>query len=225
MDNHGNMPPPDWGRVQIQQAQKKMPVGDPTLWANTVTTQIDTDPIEGSNPRVIFGQQIILAQAADRYSRSWSLIGNVSIPLNAATADPNPSPPASSDQAIPIGAPVEVWLRVTQGIEKITIVQDLLLLSGVADINVVPPTSNFGLCNNQWAGTGGPYGNLFNVRPVVFTPDTRITLAFSCIGAFIGNTLSAQAIYVCNGVIGQAPDVPDATVALLITPYAPGAGI
>ena len=225
MDNRDNMPPHDWGRIQIHPNQKKMPVGDPTLWANTITTQIDTDPILGSNPRVIFGEQIILAQAADRYSRSWSLIGNVSLPLNGATVDPNPSPPASSDQAVAVGAPLEVWLRVTQGIEKITIVQDILLLSGVADIAVVPPTGNYGLCNNQWAGTGGPYGNLFNVRPVVFTPNTRITFAFACIGAFVGNTLSAQAIYVRNGVIGQPLDVPDATVALLITPYAPGAGI
>lgn len=219
------MPDPDWGGIVVQPNQKKMPVGDPTLWANSITTVIDSDPILGSTPRVIFGDQIILAQAADRYARSWSLIGNVSIPINGATADPNPQPPGASDQEIAIGAPVEVWLNVTLGIEKITITQDILLLSGVVDTSVVPFQGNYGLCNNQSAVVGGPYGYQFNVRPVAFTPETRITLSFACVGAFIGNTLSARAIYVRNGVAGQPLDVPDATVALLITPYAPGQGI
>lgn len=218
------MPDPDWGGIVVQPNQKKMPVGDPTLWANTITTVIDSDPILGSTPRVIFGDQIILAQAADRYARSWSVIGNVTVPLNV-TADTEPTPPSGSDQAIATGALLEVWLNVTLGIEKITIAQDILLLSGIVDATVVPPIGNYGLCNNQSSIVGGPYGYQFNVRPVVFSPATRVTLSFACVGAFIGNTLSARAIYVRNGVAGQPLDVPDATVSLLITPYAPGQGI
>lgn len=221
------MPAPDWGGVIVHPNQKKMPVGDPTLWANTVTTQIDTDPRFGSTPRVIQGDQIILAQAADRYSRSWSLIGSVTIPFGAAVADTNIAPPGSSagDTFLADNPPLAVWLSVVQGIEKITIEQQILLLSGVVDVNVVPPIGNFGLCNNQTSGVGGPYGITYNITPIALGPDLRGTSPFACVGAFIGNTISARAIFVRGGVIGQPADVPDCTVSLLITPYAPGAGI
>lgn len=218
------MPPPDWGNVIVQANQKKMPVGDPTLWANSITTPIDNDPILGSTPRVIMGDQILLAQANDRYARSWSMIGNVTIPVFAAVANTSLFPPTTAGFA-DSQPPLNVWLSVVQGIEKIAIEQQILLLSGLVDTGVIPPVGNYGLCNNQSAGVGGPYGLQYSTTPIIIDINLRITLSFACVGAFIGNTISARAIFVRGGVAGQPIEVPDATVSLLITPYAPGAGM
>lgn len=223
--HHGldpHMPDPDWGNVLVHPDQKKMPVGDPTLWANTITTPIDTDPLVGSTPRVIYGDQIILAQAADRYARSWSLLGNVFLPLPAWTTDTDTNPPAYIGE-IDALSPMAVWLSIVQGIEKVTIEQQILLMSGGVD--PLTGAGNFGLCNNQFSAVGGPYGATFNENPPVISATLQQGRSFATIGALIGNTISVRAIFTRGGVIGQPADIPNATVSLLLTPYAPGAGI
>jgi hypothetical protein len=209
-----SMPSPDWASVIVQPNQKKMPVGDPTLWANTVTTTIDSDPVLGNTPRIIQGEQIILAQASDRYSRSWSLSGVVTAPIAAWNGEGPPTPPGFPDIR-PAGdhTPLEVWLSVLQGIEKITLEQQILLMSGGTGFG-----HTYGLCNQQYSGVNGPYGSMFTSPLAEQGQESR---SFAAIGSLIGNTISVRGIFV-RSPTGQ---VPNASIALIITPYAPGAGI
>jgi len=216
------MPDPDWGNILIHPDQKKNPAGDPTLWGNTITTVIDDDPVEGSNPRVIYGDQIVLVQAADQYARSWSLAGNISVPFNAWTVDPSPTPPGFYGN-LDAAPPLRVWLQITQGIEKVTLSQQILLMSGGVDETT--GAGNYGLCNTQWSAVGGPYGELLSDNAPVIGPTTQLVRSFAAIGALIGNTLSIRAVYTRGGVIGQPLDVPNASVSLIVTPYAPGQGM
>lgn len=213
VDPHSNltpsMPDPDWGNVIVQPNQKRMPVGDPTLWANTITTEIDADPILGDTPRVIAGNQIILAQAQDRYSRSWSLSGVVTLPQAAWNAAAGANPPSFPNAGT--ANRFEVWLSVVQGIEKIFLEHLILLMAG----GFAPA---YGLCNTQASRFGGPYGATFTSD---LPEEGQQSRSFAAIGALIGNTISARAIY----VRGSGGQINDATVTLLLTPYAPGAGL
>lgn len=212
LDTH--MPDPDWGNVLVHPDQKKMPVGDPTLWGNTVTTVIDSDPLYPTwTPRVINGDQIVLAQAADRYARSWSLIGMVTAPQDAWN-DPGPAtPPGFSQKVTFADTPVlEVWLSVVVGIEKIAFEQQILLMSG----------NLWGLCAQQYSGNQGPYGATFTSPLAEQGQQSR---SFAAIGALVGNTISVRGIYVRGGVLGSQGIVANASLAVMITPYAPGAGI
>lgn len=208
------MPPPDWANVIVQPNQKKMPVGDPTLWANTITTSIDEDPILGNTPRIIYGDQIILAQAADRYSRSWSLSGVVTAPPAAWNGTGPTNPPGFPDAAGDLGStPLEVWISILQGIEKIVLEHQILLMSGGTGFGNV-----YGLCNQQYAGVNGPYGSTFTSSLPEQGQQGR---AFAAVGALIGNTISVRGIF----VRGSSGIVRNASISLVLTPYAPGAGI
>lgn len=206
------MPKPDWGGVIIHPNQKKMPVGDPTLWANSITTQVDSDPILGSTPRAFYGEQIILAQAADRYSRSWSLTGSVELPAGWWANDIGVQPVVGPFAA---GVTSALWLflSVIVGIEKISIEQQICLAAGGW-------VSNIGLCNNQCTINGGPYFPVYADTPA--SPSSLVTCPFAAIGALVGNTVSARA-FIVRGTGVEA--VPQVKVSCLITPYAPGAGI
>lgn len=205
------MPPPDFGRVLVDRGRAGMPVGDPGLWANQVTTPVDEDPILGNTPRIVTSSQIVAAQAVDRYSRSWSLSGMVTLPQPAWNANGPASPPSFPD--VGGGARFEVWLSVLQGLEMITIEHLILLMSGGS-----AGGTSYGLCNTQWSANGGPYGATFT-SPIA--EEGQQSRAFAAIGSLIGNTISARAIYV-RGAGGQ---IPNASVALVLTPYAPGHGI
>jgi hypothetical protein len=76
----------------------------------------------------------------------------------------------------------------------------------------------YGLCNQQYSGVNGPYGATFS-SPIA--EQGQQGRAFAAIGALIGNTISVRGIFV-RGVGSQ---IPNASIALSITPYAPGAGI
>lgn len=217
-DLEPHMPDPDWGNVLIHPDQKKMPVGDPTLWANTITTLVDSDPIAGNTPRVIQGDQIVLVQAADRYSRSWSLSGvvftdNDAWNSGASSTNAPTSPYDSGAQAL---NNLAIWLSITQGIEKITVEQQILLMAGNT-------TVNYGLCNNQFTLNGGPYGSLFTTLPP--SESDQQGRAFAAIGSLIGNTISIRPIIVRGGVPGSEGIIGSATISLLLTPYAPGQGM
>lgn len=216
LDPH--MPDPDWGNVLIHPDQKKMPVGDPTLWANTISTLIDDDPIVGNTARVIMGDQVVLAQAADRYSRSWSLSGVLQCP-NDGWNQPiagNLTPSSPYDSGAQSANPLAVWLSIVQGIEKITIEQQILLMAGGG-------VDNIGLCNNQFTRNGGPYGAVFSRLPP--SEADQQGRSFAATGSLIGNTISIRAIYVRGGVPGDRGIIPSASISLLLTCYAPGAGI
>lgn len=217
------LPPADFSGVEMQPQQKMRPAGDPTLWANTITTLIDADPINGTTPRIIASAQIILAQAADRYSRSWSINGLLKLPYGGfSNISPSSGPPFEPD--FETEDPLTVWLEVTQGIEKTSFTQ-LILLKGGPDA----AGSVWGLCQTQCVTANGPYGQ----QPLDYQPigiagaliPTNAARPFAAIGALIGNTLSVRALYVRGGTVGQGVAYPQATITCAITPYAPGAGI
>lgn len=207
------MPPPDWGRVLVQTDQKGMAVGDPTLWANTVTTPIDSSA-EGNTPRAFYGEQIILAQTSDRYSRSWSLSGKLAIPSQEwETSGMVPSGPFFD---VPVPTRLAVHLSIVQGIEKITLEHQICLMSG-GDI------TNIGLCNNQCTTNGGPYLPTFSsVPPQEGDEEAR---SFAAIGALIGHTISIRGLFVRGGAPGNQGIIPSATISLLLAPYAGGTGL
>jgi hypothetical protein len=214
------MPHADWGSVLIQPDQKKMPVGDPTLWANTVVTDIS------ATNTITFSDQIILAQAADRYSRSWSLSGILFLPQTFwnFSAGGDHAPESFPDSAT--AKSLTVWLSITQGIEKIQLEHQICLMAGGASPGTAPsytPVNNWGLCNQQWAGVGGPYGAEFQ-DPYPPTEQSLQGRGFAAIGALIGNTISIRAIY-ARGAAPLLTANKSAKLSLLLTPYAPGAGI
>lgn len=193
-DHDQNMPPPDWGRVLVNTAQKKAPSGDPTLWGGTVETAIDNDFAgDPATVRTVYGSQIILAQAADRYSRSWSIIGNLTM-----------TPTMWRDTGSG-GGDLEVYLSITQGIEKVTIEHRISLSMQGGEL---------GLCNTQSTVVGGPY------LPAV--DGTQETRAFAAIGALIGNTINIRGVFVRSSAERA---VPSARLSVLLAPAAAGAGI
>ena len=211
-DQH--MPPPDWLRTMVHPDQKKKAVGDPTLWGNSVRVPIDeAGPYDGTSNILYTSPQIILAQAADHYTRSWSITGTVTAPTDAWE---DPALWAPPDILIPPeggGPRLSVYLAVLQGTEKITIEHMICLVYG-------GDTGNRGLCNNQSSKHGGPY------LPSVSSDFLEQTRPFAAIGALIGNTVTVRALIVRGNGGGSIPGVvPSVTIAAMVTPYAPGAGI
>ncbi len=212
-----HMSDPEWARVLVNTGQKGKPVGDPTVWGGSILTQIDSDPVLGSTPRVIAGQQVILAQAADRYSRSWSLTGVLWLPSSMwATPSPDVMPPGYVETfpVTPTTPSITVWLSVRMGIERMFQEHQILLAAG--DL-----AQNFGLCWNQNSANGGPYGAQI---PQPISGSALQGLPFACIGALVANTLAVQAIYVRGPTIGTEV-CPEALITCMVTPYAPGAGL
>lgn len=207
-----HMPPPDWMDVLVHPDQKKMPVGDPTLWGNTVTTLIDDDPIATNTPRIIYSDQIIMVQAADQYSRSWSLTGALALRAFGWRFQDGDAP---TDFLTPPFQGCNVYLQVIQGVGKTQIEQVINLACNGAPTNI-------GLCWNQSSANGGPYVPGYTPTPV--DAESYIVLPFACVGAFIGNTISVRAIYARGGDADAGP-VHGAFMTCLVTPYAPGAGI
>lgn len=210
-DLDGHMPGVDWQDVLIHPDQKKMPVGDPTLWGNTVRTSIDEDPILTNTPRIIYGDQILLAQANDQYSRSWSLSGVLSVPGVGWRFLPGDIP---SGPDLPTDG-MNVFLSVVQGIGKVTIEQQInLACNGFS--------TNIGLCWNQSSISGGPYVPTYSPTPI--DANSYINLPFAAIGALIGNTISVRAVYLRGGS-ASGVIINNAIMTCVLTPYAPGQGI
>lgn len=216
-----HMPDPDWGSILVNPEQKKAPLGDPTIWGNAITTLIDADPINGTTPRVIFGDQIVLVQPSDKYSRSWSLTGAVLTFSAAWATDTDVTPPAYIGE-IDALSPLAVWLDIQQGIDKTIIQQQLLLMSGGVD--PLTGAGNYGLCNQQFTGGGGPYGVTFNENPPVLSATLQQQRPFAGV-TLVGNTINIRAIFTRGGVVGQPVTIPSATVSLMLTPFAPGHGL
>lgn len=220
MSGHGYPPGmhrPEWETVLVNTGQKGRPVGDPTVWGGDIATIIDSEPVVGSTPRVIPSAQIVLAQAADRYSRSWSIQGVLWLPTSMwGVPSPDVQPPSYVETfpVTPTTPSIAVWLSVKMGVERMSQEHQILLMAG-------NQAQNFGLCWNQNSGNGGPYGAQIP-QPIVGS--ALQGLPFSCIGALIGNMLSVQALYVRGPNVG-AETCPDARITAMVTPYAPGAGI
>lgn len=206
-----HMPDADWGSVLINPELKKAPVGDPTLWGNSITTLIDADPILGNTPRIITSEQILLTQAQDAYSRSWSLIGTLAV-KGIGWRFLNGEPPQSND---PPTDGMNVFLSVLQGVGKVTIEHQVCLAA-----NGFP--TNIGLAWNQSAMNGGPYAPIYS--PLPNTADSYMVLSFAMVGALIGNSIGVRALY-SRGSDALSGPIPSAIMTCMITPYQPGTGI
>lgn len=217
-DLEPSMHPPDWNSIMIQPQQKRKPLGDPTVWGGSILTQIDSDPVLGNTPRVVKGGQVVLAQAADRYTRSWSLTGVLWLPSGMwSVASPDTRPPSFVETfpVTPTTPSLTVWLSVRMGVERINQEHQILLHAG--DLL----TQNWGLCDNQNSGNLGPYGAQI---PDPTNPDSLQGCPFACIGALIGNTISVQGIYVRGPNVG-AEVCNEILLTAMVTPYQPGSGV
>jgi hypothetical protein len=198
---------PDWGRTLVNTGRQGAPVGDPTQWGAQVITQIP------AVADTTISAQIIQAATVDAYSRSWAIVGTLSLPFalwgapGVYTGDPT-------------STPYTVWLEVIMGVGQTQIVHNIVLSAGDQNPTV-------GLCTTQSSAlyTGpipapglGPYQPAF--PPLGATHQVR---PFAAIGALVGHTIAIRAVY----QIGMlAPGLPAAsTIAILLTPFAAGQGL
>lgn len=188
------MSDPDWDRVLVDAGKKIGPLGDPTKWGSQVPTVLDAALIQK------FSEQIVMVQTRDAYSRSWALLGSLTLPQatwNAAGAFP----------AGPF--PIVVAVEVVMGVGQAQVTHDLILTCGL--------NANVGLCNTQNAINGGPYLSTFGGPP-----DFLETRPFAAIGALVGNVINVRARYIGGTNVG----LPTTSICTaLVTPYAPGAGL
>src|SRR6266571_7387708 len=144
---------PDWGRAKVVPPGLPSPLGDPTRWGSQALTLLPVTLVNA------FSEQIVFAATRDAYSRSWSLLGTLTLPQatwNGAGAFP--------------GGPFDliVALDITMGVGQAAIEQQIILMCG--------SNASVGLCNTQNAINGGPYLSIF--------PDAILeTRPFAAIGA------------------------------------------
>ena len=183
------VPPPDWDRYVMPQQQPGPalpPVGDPTRWGAQLDTLIPATGLQQSS-------QILAASTNDAYSRSWSLIGTLSLHPDLWAA----------------GARIIVSLEITQGVGQTHITQRLCLFD---------PSVAAGLCYTQYVPNGGPYESIPSASPT--TGATLLTRSFAAVGALVGQSINIRARYVVAAVFPALPEISN--LALLLTPYAAG---
>jgi hypothetical protein len=185
--------PVDWDRFKVAPPGKVGPLGDPTRWGSQALTPLDP---AGNN---IFTEQIVFAQCRDGYSRSWSLIGQLTLPQATWNAP----------GVFPAGPfPLIVSLVITMGVGQAAIQHQIILSCG--------NNAAVGLCNTQNAINGGPYLSTF--------PDSILeSRPFAAIGALIGNAINVRARYLIGAPATGLPTTANLSVAL--TAYQPGQGL
>jgi hypothetical protein len=185
---------PDWDRVLVTAGKKSIPLGDPTKWGSQIPTPLDVTLTE------TFSDQIVFAQTKDAYSRSWAIIGTLTLP-QATWNDPG---------VFPAGPfPIIVALEVQMGVGQATVLHEIILSCG--------NNPTVGLCNTQNAINGGPYLSSFAAAP-----DFLETRPFAAIGALVGNQINVRARYI-GGLNTGLPTT--AVITALVTPFAPGVGL
>jgi hypothetical protein len=183
-----------------------LPVGDPTRWGATVTTAFrEVDPF--ATYQQLYSEQILQLTALDRYSRGWSLTGVLSLPPsvwdNAAGTYPDPSGAGLIS--------INVLLEIVSGVGQSRLTQHILLAAS--------GNPTLGLCNQQAAVNGGPYGQVD--LPTDGAPFTNQRWRpFAAVGALVANNVSIRAVYefVSN-------EYSPSTIVLLACPISAATGI
>jgi hypothetical protein len=188
---------PDWGRYKVTAGQQLAPVGDPNRWGAT------TQQLLAASFVSLTTDQFIQVSTNDRYSRSWSINGSVTLP-DATWVQ----------MALPGAFPMGVMLEVTQGVGQATVMHRIALAMGDAFGGVQP----LGLCNQQDYVYGGPYVAVYEGVGAA----TKRTKAFSAIGALIGHALQVRVFWL-GGTGEGLPGV--CSVSAIVTPYAAGQGL
>lgn len=180
------VPPPDWDRYVMPQPPSGPPVGDPTRWGAQLDTLIPATGLQTST-------QILSATTRDGYSRSWSLIGSLSLHPDLWVA----------------AAGIVVDLDIAMGVGQAVINQRLALFyAGQAS----------SLCNAQYLPNGGPYESIPSTSPS--SGATLLTRSFAAIGALIGQSINIRARYTVAAVFPALPET--STITLILAPYAAG---
>lgn len=194
----GSIPDPDWDRYVMpaqQPGAQVPPVGDPTRWGAQDSTNVVLNAFNQSSA------QIIQITTHDPYSRAWSVLGALTMPVSVWDA---------------ATAAILASLVVTMGVGQTKIVHKICLWSAGGAVG-----SPGGLCYQQDLKQGGPYlapdTVLRTINGVVIAYQTR---AFAAVGALVGQSISIVAEY---GTLGVNPELPaPAEVAVIATPYAAG---
>jgi hypothetical protein len=181
----------DWDRFKVAPQGKLSPLGDPTRWGAQALANIVVGGLD------VFTDQIVFAQCRDGYSRSWSIIGQLTLPQTYWNAP----------GVFPAGPfPVVVALEVTQGVGQVAVKHQIILSCG--------NNASVGLCNTQNAINGGPYLSSF--------PDNvNESRPFAAIGAVIGNAINVRGRF----ITGVPPANTTAILSVALTAYQPGAGL
>lgn len=197
--NQPPMSPPDWGRWLVQTPHALAPVGDPTRWGATEVTQfVDT----GGAFSIIATPQIIQIATKDFYSRQWSIVGTLQMDSGVWAAP--------GDYPFPVAAiSVNVFLEIVAGVGQAQITQRIMLACSGDPIR--------GLCNQQCAANGGPYGEIFGLHAPGAPFSAQTSRPFAAVGAIAGNNISIRAVYEFT-----ANEYSPATLSLLVSPIAAG---
>lgn len=201
MGHEPKMGDPDWGRYAVTANQSMLPVGDPTRWGARVDTLIPLPVAVGGEQQTA---QILQMATRDQYSRSWALLGNLTMPMitwQTPTCE------------------VTCTLAITMGVGQIQIDQYVLLANF---------SGQTGLCFQQDVSNGGPYvATRFNPTrsgdSAGFLYDEA--RSFAIIGGLVGQSINIRAIYRSN-IAAFVRGIPTtARLELIVTPFAAGEGM
>ena len=192
---------PDWGRFGIKPPSANHPVGDPTRWGVQNVTRI----VQGVE---CFSNTITAITTRDAYARSWSIIGNLSLPSGVFQSQFSLA-----------------TLECVMGVGQATTTHQIVLLFGNTGAPVGSLVGRGGLCPTQHVINGGPY--LSQQEPTTSEipggSPTNDVLSFAAIGALVGQSIAIRAHYLFND---PNPNLPGgARLALMVTPYAAGEGL
>jgi len=184
---------PDWGRVGVNAPNAYEKVGDPTRWGGTTRTNIINNSFQQD------ATQAIQITTRDPYSRSWALLGTLTMPDSVfATAQMIAS------------------LQITMGVGQVQIMQEVALWIGTGSAG-----GPGGLCYQQSSLNGGPYlEQSFLAKNVAGTDIAYTTKAFAIVGGLLGQNISLRTRY---GIIAGPADLPSAGImSAIVTPFAAG---
>ena len=187
-DTGADLGDPDWDRYLIKGGPAQPPVGDPTRWGSQTLTLVPAAGLQTST-------QILAASTRDAYSRSWGMIGTLSLPSELWNAV----------------AGVAVSLDVSMGVGQALLTQRIALFSALA--------VSQGLCITQYEANGGPYQSITDV--VAGVPIQ--TRAFAAIGAIVGQSVNIRVRYSIAAAFASLPTTSELVIAL--TPFAAGQGL
>lgn len=203
-----DMSDPDWGRVLIPPQGGIKAVGDANRWGAQQST-----PLAAAAPTVVT-PQILQVTTRDSYSRSWSLMGTLSLPT--VTWDYLDTGVLGVNQ----GILVELQISMGVGQSQVTHVIYLANPTGTNAAGATTPAG--GLCLAQNWFRGGPYGTILEDAGGGIIVESR---PFAMVGALIGQSISIRARYF-NTTPGTTPGLPTTSrIGLIVTPYAAGEGL
>lgn len=183
---------PEWDRYLVARDGKALPVGDPTRWGAQVYTRITG--VGTDQPST----QVLQMASNDQYSRSWAVLGTLSLPPD-----------------IWLAGAVSISLEVSMGVGQAVVTHRISLFEG---------TPIGGLCHWQYFPQGGPYLAVptpsLSENPAVAFDLTR---GFAAIGALVGQSINIRARYVINSASLQLP--ARSLLVLAVTPFAAGKGL